>query len=326
VNGGGKRVLVTGGAGFVGSHLCEALLAAGHQVVCVDNLCTGSHDNIDHLVGQVGFSFLRYDVTEPLPTLGPVDWVFALASAASPAHYHRLPIETLRAGARGTEHALQVARDHSARFVLASTSEVYGDPEVSPQSERYWGNVNPVGPRSVYDEAKRFAEALTAAYRRSLGVDTAIARIFNTYGPRMQADDGRMVPTFIRQALTGRPITISGTGRQTRSLCYVTDTVTGLIALARSGEAGPINLGNPMEETVTQLANRIRGMIGSSSPLHHVAEVTDDPQQRCPDITVARRQLGWQPLVPLHEGLRRTIADVSASLPRSESPIGVLAP
>jgi dTDP-glucose 4,6-dehydratase len=321
-----NRVLVTGGAGFVGSHLCEALLVAGHEVVCLDNMCTGSRGNIDHLVGQPGFSFVHHDVTEPLPAVGAVDWVFALASAASPVHYHRLAIETLRAGARGTEHALQVARDHHARFVLASTSEVYGDPEVSPQPEDYWGRVNPVGPRSVYDEAKRFAEAITAAYRRSLGVNTTIARIFNTYGPRMQADDGRMVPTFIRQALTGQPITITGTGRQTRSLCYVTDTVAGLLALARSTEAGPVNLGNPVEETVTELADRIRTMVGSESPLQLIPAVTDDPQQRCPDITVARQQLGWRPLVPLEEGLRRTIADVAASMPRSESPIGVLAP
>jgi dTDP-glucose 4,6-dehydratase len=322
---GSNRVLVTGGAGFVGSHLCEALVAAGHQVVCVDNMCTGRPSNIDHLVGQAGFSFVHHDVTEPLPAVGAVDCVFALASAASPVHYHRLAIETLRAGARGTEHALQVARDHGARFVLASTSEVYGDPEVSPQHEDYWGRVNPVGPRSVYDEAKRFAEALTAAYRRSLGVDTAIARIFNTYGPRMQADDGRMVPTFIRQALTGQPITITGTGQQTRSLCYVTDTVAGLIALARSTEAGPVNLGNPVEETVNELADRIRTMVGSQSPLQHIPAVTDDPQQRCPDIAMAAKRLGWGPLVPLEEGLRRTIADVSASMPRSESPIGVLA-
>jgi dTDP-glucose 4,6-dehydratase len=307
------RALVTGGAGFVGSHLCEALLCDGWEVVCLDNLCTGRTGNIDHLRGRPGFSFVDHDVTEPFPSLGTFRWVFALASAASPLHYHRLPVETLRAGARGTEHALQVARHSGGRFVLASTSEVYGDPELNPQPESYWGRVNPVGPRSVYDEAKRFAEALTAAYGRSLGVDTAIARIFNTFGPRMRADDGRMVPAFIRQALAGEPITITGSGDQTRSLCYVSDTVAGLIALARSTETGPINLGNPVELTVTELARLIRGLAGSSSELVHVPAVVDDPQRRCPDITLAGRRLGWRPEVTLEDGLRRTIRDLSAA-------------
>jgi dTDP-glucose 4,6-dehydratase len=320
------RALVTGGAGFVGSHLCDALLADGWDVVCVDNLCTGRTDNVDQLLGRPGFTFLDHDVTEPLPGVPPVRWVFALASAASPLHYQRLPIETLRAGARGTEHALQLAQQHRARFVLASTSEVYGDPEENPQSESYWGRVNPVGPRSVYDEAKRFAEALTAAYGRSLGADVGIARIFNTYGPRMRADDGRMVPTFIRQALDGDPITVTGSGEQTRSLCYVSDTVRGLLALARSSEPGPINLGNPVEETVTTLALRIRALVSSDSPLHWLPAVADDPRQRCPDITLATTRLGWRPEVGLEEGLRRTIADLSSTTARTESPIGVLAP
>jgi dTDP-glucose 4,6-dehydratase len=322
---GTHRALVTGGAGFVGSHLCDALVLDGWEVVCVDNLSTGQTENIDHLRDRPGFSFVAHDVTQPLPSLGRFRWVFALASAASPLHYQRLPIETLRAGARGTEHALEAAREHGARFVLASTSEVYGDPDENPQAESYWGRVNPVGPRSVYDEAKRFAEALTAAYRRSLGVDTGIARIFNTYGPRMRDDDGRMVPTFIRQALDGEPITITGSGQQTRSLCYVTDTVAGLVALADSGEAGPVNVGNPVEQTVTELAVTIRDLVGSPSPLEHISAVLDDPQQRCPDITLALDRLGWRPEVALEEGLRLTVADVIGRS-RSESPIGVLAP
>jgi dTDP-glucose 4,6-dehydratase len=311
------RALVTGGAGFVGSHLCEALLGEGWEVVCLDNLCTGRRGNIAHLVGGPGFTLVEHDVTEPFPRLGHFDWVFALASAASPLHYHQLPIETLRAGARGTEHALQVAQASQGRFVLASTSEVYGDPEVSPQPESYWGRVNPVGPRSVYDEAKRFAEALAAAYRRSLGVDTAIARIFNTFGPRMRADDGRMVPAFIRQALAGDPITVTGSGEQTRSLCYVSDTVAGLIALARSADAGPVNLGNPVERTVTELAELIRDLVGTTSEIVHVPAVVDDPQRRCPDITRAAERLGWRPEVTLEKGLRHTIQDLASSAPGS---------
>jgi dTDP-glucose 4,6-dehydratase len=319
------RVVVTGGAGFVGSHLCDALIADGSRVVCVDNLATGRRDNVQQLLDHPDFSFVEHDVTEPLPRLGPVDLVFALASAASPDHYHRLPIETLRAGARGTDHALHFAHEHGARFVLASTSEVYGDPDMHPQSESYWGRVNPIGPRSVYDEAKRYAEALTAAYRRSLGTDTAIARIFNTYGPRMRLDDGRMVPTFIRQALAGHPLTVTGAGDQTRSLCYVTDTVAGLIGLAYSSEPGPINLGNPDERTVVDIAAAVCRVVGGESPVQHIPPVTDDPRHRCPDITLARDRLGWAPSVPLEEGLRLTV-EALADAVRGESPIGVLAP
>lgn len=319
----GKRVLVTGGAGFVGSHLCEALITRGRAVVCVDNLCTGRAENIAHLLDEPGFRLVEHDVTEPLPPLPPVTQVFALASAASPDHYGQLPVETLRAGALGTEHALAVAQRHGARFVLASTSEVYGDPEVHPQPEGYWGRVNPVGPRSVYDEAKRFAEALTSAYRRSRRVNTGIARIFNTYGPRMRADDGRMVPTFIRQALDGQPLTVTGTGAQTRSLCFVSDTVAGLLALADSTEAGPVNLGNPEERTVAQLAEVIRQVVGSDAPVTYLPAVEDDPRRRCPDITLARSVLGWSPVVSLDEGLRRTVAYFATTTP-GESPIGVL--
>ena len=322
----GERALVLGGAGFLGSHLCEALLAEDWRVICVDNFCTGRPDNVSHLLASPAFTVVEHDVTRPLPPLGAVDLVFCLASAASPLDYQRLPIETLRAGARGTEHSLQVAQQHGARFVLASTSEVYGDPEIHPQVETYPGKVNPVGPRSVYDEAKRFAEAITAAYHRSLGVDTAIARIFNTYGPRMRPDDGRMVPTFIGQALRQAPLTVSGTGRQTRSLCYVTDTVAGLLALAASGEPGPINIGNPCEQTVLEIAAGIVALVGSSSPVELAPAVADDPQQRCPDIALARERLGWAPEVDTEDGLRRTIAWFAGSRagPRGELPIGVL--
>jgi dTDP-glucose 4,6-dehydratase len=269
-----------------------------------------------------GFAFVHHDVTEPLRLPGRFGLVFALASPASPLDYQRLPLETLRAGARGTEHALQLAQQQEARFVLTSTSEVYGDPIEHPQPESYWGRVNPVGPRSVYDEAKRYAEALTVAYRRTLDADTVIARIFNTYGPRMRTDDGRMVPTFIRQALDSEPLTVHGTGAQTRALCYVSDTVAGLIALADSGEAGPINLGDPHEKTVLEVAAEITRQIGNSAGVRHLDPVTDDPRQRCPDISLATELFGWRPTVGLPEGLRRTIASVAAE-PR-ESPMGVL--
>jgi dTDP-glucose 4,6-dehydratase len=321
------RALVLGGAGFVGSHLCEALLAAGTEVVCVDNFCTGRAGNLAHLDGCAGLRVVEHDVTRPLPDLGSFRWIFSLASAASPVDYQRLPIETLRAGAQGTEHALQLAGRLGARFVLASTSEVYGDPDVHPQVEDYPGRVNPIGPRSVYDEAKRFAEALTSAYRRSLGVDTGIARIFNTYGPRMRPDDGRMVPTFIRQALAGEPLTVTGTGRQTRSLCYVTDTVAGLMALARSDESGPVNIGNPHEQTVLEVAVQIAELVGGSAAVAFSPPVEDDPHRRCPDITLARQRLGWAPTVPVRSGLQRTIdwfQAASEDRRRSESPIGVL--
>jgi dTDP-glucose 4,6-dehydratase len=302
-----ERALVTGGCGFVGSHLCEQLLDAGTAVVALDNFATSTPDNVARLLHRPGFDLVRHDVTEPWPAVGSFDLVFHLASAASPPDYLRLPIETLRAGAIGTANALDLAERDRARFVLASTSEVYGDPAVHPQPENYWGNVNPVGPRSVYDEAKRFAEALTMAFRRERGVQTGIARIFNTYGPYMRTDDGRMVPTFIAQALAGAPLTIAGTGEQTRSLCYVEDTVRGLTALASTDHPGPINIGNPHEITVRDLADEIRAMTGSRSVVHFVDGAIDDPKRRCPDISLALRELGWQPLVTREDGLRRTI-------------------
>ncbi|MEU1523771.1 UDP-glucuronic acid decarboxylase family protein [Nocardia rhamnosiphila] len=302
-----RRVLVTGGAGFVGSHLCEQLLDAGASVVALDNFATSTPDNIAGLVDRPGFAIMPHDVTESFSGLGWFDVVFHLASAASPPDYLRLPIETLRAGSLGTANALDLAERTGARFVLASTSEVYGDPGIHPQPEGYWGHVNPVGPRSVYDEAKRYAEALTMAYHRERGVNTAIARIFNTYGPRMRADDGRMVPTFIAQALADAPLTVAGTGEQTRSLCYVEDTVRGLLALARTDHAGPVNIGNPCELSVRSLAEEIRAAAGSNSTLEYVDGAIDDPQRRCPDIALARRALGWQPSVDRAEGLRRTI-------------------
>nr|WP_245665156.1 UDP-glucuronic acid decarboxylase family protein [Nocardia sienata] len=302
-----RRVLVTGGAGFVGSHLCEQILDAGASVVALDNFATSAPDNIAGLADRPGFAIMQHDVTEPFSGLGWFDLVFHLASAASPPDYLRLPIETLRAGSLGTANALDLAEHTGARFVLASTSEVYGDPAVHPQPEGYWGHVNPVGPRSVYDEAKRYAEALTMAYRRERGVNTAIARIFNTYGPRMRADDGRMVPTFIAQALAGAPLTVAGTGEQTRSLCYVEDTVRGLLALARTDHPGPVNIGNPGELSVRTLAEEIRAAAGSHSTLEYVDGAIDDPQRRCPDISLARQVLGWWPTVDRAEGLRRTI-------------------
>jgi dTDP-glucose 4,6-dehydratase len=302
------RAAVLGGAGFIGSHLCDALLDAGTEVVCVDNFCTGRRANLAHLLETSGFALIQHDVTDPLPDLGPVDAVFHLASAASPDAYHRLPIETLRAGSLGTEHGLQFAERYGARFVLASTSEVYGDPDRHPQTEDYVGHVNPIGPRSVYDEAKRFGEAMTFAYARSRGVRVGVARIFNTYGPRMQPDDGRMVPNFITQAMADQPCTVTGTGSQTRSICYVTDTVAGLLSLAHSSEAGPINLGNPVELTVLEIASLVAEIIGSQAGVRHIPAVEDDPQRRCPDITRAVQRLHWRPLVQLDEGLKQTIA------------------
>ncbi|MBE1577917.1 UDP-glucuronic acid decarboxylase family protein [Amycolatopsis roodepoortensis] len=302
------RVLVTGGAGFVGSHLCERLLDAGTEVVAADNFATAVMANVAHLLDRPGFRLLSRDVTVPMSAPGPFDAVFHLASAASPRDYFRLPLETLRAGSHGTERALDIAERDGARFVLASTSEVYGDPREHPQREEYWGHVNPIGPRSVYDEAKRYAEALTSAMRRERGVNTGIARIFNTYGPRMRPDDGRMIPTFIGQALAGEPLTVTGTGDQTRSLCYVDDTVRGLIALADSDVPGPVNLGNPHELTVRRIAEEILAVTGSASRIEYVEAAVDDPSRRCPDISRARRELGWEPEVPLTEGLPRTVA------------------
>jgi dTDP-glucose 4,6-dehydratase len=298
--------LVTGGAGFLGSHLCDELLRRGHRVICVDNLETGSLTNIAHIrVPQ--FEFLQLDIVEPYFVDQPVDIVYHLASPASPIDYLRLPLHTLKVGSYGTHHTLGLAKKHRARFLIASTSEVYGDPQVHPQPETYWGHVNPIGPRGVYDEAKRYAEALTMAYHRQQGVDTAIARIFNTYGARMRPYDGRAVPTFLRQALQSRPITVFGDGSQTRSFCYVDDLVRGIIALAESGHGGPINIGNPNEFTLLELAETVIEVTDSLSEIVYEALPTDDPQVRQPDITLARELLGWEPEIELREGLRRTV-------------------
>jgi dTDP-glucose 4,6-dehydratase len=298
--------LVTGGAGFLGSHLCEELLERGHRVICVDNLETGSLANIEHL-RQPEFVHLGVDIIEPYTVDEPVDLVFHLASPASPIDYLRLPLHTLKVGSYGTHHTLGLAKRHRARFLIASTSEVYGDPQVHPQPETYWGHVNPIGPRGVYDEAKRYAEALTMAYHRQQGVDTAIIRIFNTYGPRMRPHDGRAIPTFLRQALQDRPITVFGDGSQTRSFCFVDDLVRGMIALAESGYHDPVNVGNPDEFTLLELAQTVIDVTGSRSEIVFEALPTDDPQVRQPDITLAREILGWQPEVTLREGLQRTI-------------------
>jgi len=298
--------VVTGGAGFLGSWLCERLLDEGGTVVCVDSLVTGRHVNVAHLRSRPGFRFVDADVCAGIPVDGPVDAVFHLASPASPVHYQRMPLATLRAGAQGTEHALDLAARHGARFVLASSSEVYGDPEVHPQCESYRGRVDPTGPRSMYDEAKRFAEALTVAHRTEHGTNTAIARIFNTYGPRMSSDDGRLVPTLLGQALAGEPLTVAGDGSQTRSLCWVGDLVEGLLRLACSDEAGPINLGSEDERTVNEIAHLILRTTGSSSPVHRVPRPQQDPRVRRPDLTRAKTLLGWSPSTPLRVGLERT--------------------
>ncbi|MET8141808.1 UDP-glucuronic acid decarboxylase family protein [Sphaerisporangium sp. NPDC005288] len=301
------RTVVTGGAGFLGSYLCERLLERGDAVVCMDNFLTGSPENVAHLLERPAFRLVECDLTEFVHVSGQVDQVLHFASAASPIDYLRHPIETLKVGSLGTLHALGLAREKGARFVLASTSEVYGDPLEHPQRETYWGNVNPVGPRSVYDEAKRFSESLTTAYRNSYGTDTAIVRIFNTYGPRMRPHDGRAIPTFIRQALTGEPITVAGDGRQTRSVCYVDDTVEGILTLADSDFAGPVNIGNPTEMSVLELARTIRDLAGSSSPIDFVDRPVDDPGVRRPDTSLAAERLGWRPEVEVTTGLRRTI-------------------
>jgi dTDP-glucose 4,6-dehydratase len=298
--------LVTGGAGFLGSHLCDYLLAQGYRVVCVDNLDTGTLQNVEHIRSD-SFLFLNHDLTGHLALDEPVDTVFHLASPASPIDYMRLPLHTLKVGSYGTHNALGLAKFKRARFLLASTSEVYGDPQVHPQPETYWGNVNPIGPRGVYDEAKRYAEAMTMAYHRQQGVDTCIARIFNTYGPRMRPHDGRAIPTFIRQALEGKPVTVFGDGSQTRSFCYVDDLIRGLFGLAMSREHLPVNLGNPEEWTLTELAEAVIRVTGSRSEIVHEALPVDDPQVRQPDITRARQALEWEPEVGLEEGLRLTI-------------------
>jgi len=306
--------LVTGGAGFLGSHLCDHLLAAGYRVLCVDNLDTGSLQNIEH-VRVDDFVFVNHDMTHHLEVDEPIDVVFHLASPASPIDYMRLPLHTLKVGSYGTHNALGLAKFKRARFLLASTSEVYGDPQVHPQAETYWGNVNPIGPRGVYDEAKRYAEAMTMAYHRQQGVDTCIARIFNTYGPRMRPNDGRAIPTFLRQALEGKPVTVFGDGSQTRSFCYSDDLVRGLVTLALSGEHFPVNLGNPDEHSLLELAQIAIRATGSSSEIVFEALPIDDPQVRRPDITRARQLLDWEPEVPLEEGLRRTIDSMRQELP-----------
>lgn len=302
----GKRAVVLGGAGFVGSHLCERLLAEGAAVVAVDNLVTGSEHNLRHLHGRV--ELLRQDVSQGLAVEGPVDYVLNLASPASPIDYARLPLETLRVGSAGTDHALQLAEAKGATFLLASTSEVYGDPLVHPQREDYWGNVNPIGPRAVYDEAKRYAEALATAYGRVRGVRVRIARIFNTYGPRMRLEDGRVVPAFVSQALRGEDFTVFGDGTQTRSFCYVRDLVEGLVRLVTSEVEGPVNLGNPREMTILQFAEAVRAAAGGGGRILFQPLPQNDPRQRRPDITRARELLGWEPKVPLEEGLVETIA------------------
>jgi dTDP-glucose 4,6-dehydratase len=301
--------LVTGGAGFLGSHLCEALLERGHRVLCVDNLVVSTLENIDHLRDDA-FTFLNHDVIEPIVVDEPVDFVYHLAALASPIDYLRMPLHSLKTGSYGTHHTLGLAKWKRARFVLASTSEVYGDPKVHPQPETYWGHVNPIGPRGVYDEAKRYAEALAMAYHSQQGVDTGIARIFNTYGPRMRANDGRAIPTFLTQAVAGKPVTVFGDGSQTRSFCFVADLIRGLVLLAESDEHLPVNLGNPDEKTLLELAETILRLTGSSSEIVFEALPVDDPQVRQPDITRAKQILRWEPEVPLEEGLRKTIAQL----------------
>jgi len=298
--------VVTGGAGFLGSHMCEALLERGHRVICIDNLETGSLANIEHIRDE-SFTFANHDIIEHVEISEPVDFVYHLASPASPIDYQRLPLHTLKVGSYGTHHMLGVAKFKRARFLVSSTSEVYGDPEIHPQSEDYWGNVNPIGPRGVYDEAKRYAEALTMAYHRQQGVDTCIARIFNTYGPKMRPHDGRAIPTFLRQALQDKPLTVFGDGSQTRSFCYVEDEIRGLIALAESDVHMPVNIGNPDEYTLLDLAKAVIEVSGSRSEIIFEALPEDDPKVRQPDIARARDLLGWEPVVGLNDGLRRTI-------------------
>jgi dTDP-glucose 4,6-dehydratase len=302
-----STAVVTGGAGFLASHLSDFLLAKGHRVVCVDNLDTGSLQNIEHLRSGDEFVFVNHDVTEPFFLDEPVDFIFHLASPASPIDYLRLPLHTLKVGAYGTHNMLGLAKVKRARFLLASTSEVYGDPQVHPQPETYWGHVNPIGPRGVYDEAKRYAEALTMAYHRQQGVDTCIARIFNTYGPRMRPHDGRAIPTFMRQALENKPLTVFGDGSQTRSFCYVDDLIRGFYLLATSEEHLPVNLGNPREMTLLELAENVLRVTGARSEIVFEALPVDDPQVRQPDITRAKQILGWEPEVELQDGLRRTV-------------------
>ena len=301
------RALITGGAGFLGSHLCELFLERGHEVICMDNFITGNPANIQHLVGRDGFSFVKYDVTNYIHVEGKLDFVLHFASPASPIDYLEKPIQTLKVGSLGTHKTLGVAKDKKARYLIASTSEVYGDPLVHPQKEDYWGNVNPVGPRGVYDEAKRFAEAMTMAYHRFHGVETRIVRIFNTYGPRMRVRDGRVVPAFISQALRNEPLTVFGDGSQTRSFCYVSDLVEGIYRLLMSDERMPVNIGNPSEMTVLQFAEEIKRLTGTKAPIVFEPLPVDDPKIRRPDITKAKTLLKWEPRVSLQDGLKATI-------------------
>jgi len=301
------RAVITGGAGFLGSHLADKLLANGWEVICLDNLVTGAEQNIAHLAGEARFHVQRHDVSRYIDVPGPVDYVLHFASPASPVDYARLPIQTLKVGALGTHNTLGLAKAKKAKYILASTSECYGDPQVSPQPETYWGNVNPIGPRGVYDEAKRFAEAMTMAYHRYHGLDTRIVRIFNTYGPRMRLNDGRALPNFIYQALSGQPITVYGDGSQTRSFCYVSDLVEGIYQLIQSDEHLPTNIGNPQEITILEFAERVKALTGSASPIVFKPLPQDDPKQRCPDISKAKRLLGWEPKVGLAEGLPPTL-------------------
>ena len=312
--------LVTGGAGFLGSHLCDYLLARGHRVVCVDNLETGSLQNIQHVRNGANFRFEMFDIIEHFEVDEPIDFVYHLASPASPIDYARLPLHTLKVGAYGTHNALGLAKAKRARFLLASTSEVYGDPEVHPQPETYWGNVNPIGPRGVYDEAKRYAEALTMAYLRQQGVDTCIVRIFNTYGPRMRPNDGRAIPTFLRQALTDKPLTVFGDGSQTRSFCFCDDLIRGLVSLAESGVHEPVNIGNPDELSLIDMAKLVVELTESRSEIVFEALPVDDPQVRQPDISRARHLLDWEPEVELRQGLAQTIAHYTERLSETTAP------
>jgi dTDP-glucose 4,6-dehydratase len=302
------RGVITGGAGFLGSHLCDYLVERGWDIVCLDNLVTGQDSNVQHLLSHPRFNFIQQDVNRYIEVPGKVDYVLHFASPASPVDYLKLPIQTLKVGALGTHNTLGLAKAKHAKFLLASTSECYGDPEVSPQPESYWGHVNPIGPRGVYDEAKRFGEAMTMAYHRAHDVDTRIVRIFNTYGPRMRLNDGRALPNFLHQALTGQPITVYGDGRQTRSFCFVSDLVEGIYRLMQANDHEPVNIGNPQEITILEFAERIRALIGTDVPIVFEPLPQDDPKRRCPDITKARHLLGWEPKVSLEEGLRITFA------------------